>query len=168
MNNSPGTPKRLHPAVAGLIVIVIVGIIGAAATALSNRPKNQTPTVSTANPSTNNDPTMPGRPSSPARTSGNYKDGAYSASVNYFTPDGQEPLTVKVTLAGNTITDSSVSTTPISREGQQYFDRFDSYYKSQVIGQKVSDVSLNRVAGASLTTDAFNQALQKIMQNAAN
>lgn len=163
MHNSSGTPKRLHPAVAGLIVIVLIGMIGATASVLNQRPENQT-----SGASTNNNTATPGRSNSPASTPGSYKDGTYTTSVTYFTPDGQEPLTVKVTLSRNTVTESSISTTPISHEGRQYFDRFDSYYKSQVIGQKVSDVSLTRVAGASLTTDAFNQALQQIMQNAAS
>lgn len=160
----------MHPALAGLIVIVLVGMVGAAAAALSGHSDGSTASpVSTTRPSTTTTPsTSSTAPSSSASTSGNYKDGTYTANVTYFTPDGQEPLDVKVTLSGNTITDSSVDANTISGEGQRYFDRFSSYYKSQVVGQKISDVSLNRVAGASLTTDAFNQALQQIMQNAAS
>lgn len=147
----------------------MVGMIGAAAAALSNHSDSQATPVSTTTPSSSAPATTTPVTTPPSSsTSGTYKDGTYTASVTYFTPDGQEPLDVKVTLSGNTITDTSVDANTISGEGQRYFDRFSSYYKSQVVGQKISDVSLNRVAGASLTTDAFNQALQQIMQNATS
>lgn len=164
MNNSPTPSRRLHPAVAGLIVIAMIGIIGAAAAAIGNHKDGTTATVGTTTPSTNTPPSS----SSSTATSGNYKDGSYTASVNYFTPDGQEPLNVKVTLSGGTITATDVSADTISRTGQEYFDSFNAYYKDQVVGQKINGLSLSRVAGASLTTEAFDQALQQIMQNAAS
>jgi len=89
---------------------------------------------------------------------------SYKASANYLTPS-RETLEVTVSLtvaADGTITDSEV----IYDDGAGYSngnqERFDQAYASQVEGKLISEVELSRVGGASLTTEAFNEAVAKI------
>jgi uncharacterized protein with FMN-binding domain len=169
MNNSATPPKRAHPAVTAIVVIAMIGMVAAAIVALnhkdsvSNTAAMGTTPTSTASPSTSVSTT-------PAATaaSGSYKDGTYTANTSYFTPDGQEDAKLTITIANNIVTASNFSEQALSGEGERYQNRFDSNYKSEVVGQKVSDIQLSRVAGASLTTDGFMQALQQIQQNAAS
>jgi hypothetical protein len=45
---------------------------------------------------------------------------------------------------------------------QDYVDAFDGDIASSAIGQPLATISLNRVGGASVTTDAFNDSLVSI------
>jgi hypothetical protein len=47
-------------------------------------------------------------------------------------------------------------------ESKQYINRFNSAARSQIIGKKVSSLSLSAVGGASDTTDAFMQVVDSL------
>lgn len=164
MDNLSTPPKRAHPAVTAVVVIAMIGMVAAAIVALNHKDSSSTAAMTNSAPVTATTPTT----SSTNTSSGTYKDGTYSASTSYFTPDGQEDAKLTITIANNVVTASNFSEQALSGEGQRYQDRFDSNYKSEVVGQKLGDISLSRVAGASLTTDGFSQALEQIKQNAAS
>lgn len=168
MNNSSTPPTRPHPAVTAVIIVVMIGMVAAAVVALNHKDSVSNTSAMTTTPLATTSPTTTTAPSTSAASSGTYKDGTYTASTSYFTPDGQEDAKLTITLANNVVTASDFSEQALSGEGQRYQNRFDSNYKSEVVGQKVSDISLSRVAGASLTTDGFSQALEQIKQNAAS
>ena len=97
-----------------------------------------------------------------------FKDGTYTASVTYPAPDrGTHPVTVKLTLKNDIVTASDVT---FGSEAQgataNYEDRFAAAYKSLVVGQSLASISLTRVGGASLTTNAWNDAQAKITAQA--
>lgn len=168
MNNLATPPKRAHPAVTAVVVIAMIGMVAAAIVALNHKDSVSNTaamnnSATTASPSTSSSTTP-----ATTTTSGSYKDGTYTANTSYFTPDGQEDAKLTITIANNVVTASDFNEQALSGEGERYQNRFDSNYKSQVVGQKVSDIQLSRVAGASLTTDGFMQALQQIQQNAAS
>ena len=96
----------------------------------------------------------------------NYKDGTYNANANFQTPDGIDGITVKLTISNNVITNVSADTSATSCVSRQYDDAFPSNIKMKVVGKNVNDVQLDRTAGASLTSDGFNKALDEIRQNA--
>lgn len=150
-----------NKAVIGIIVVVLLAGIGGGVAYLANQ--NNTPTGqldgSTSSLNTSSS-------TASANSNATYKDGTYDASANFQTPDGIDGITVKVTIANNVITSVSADTTASSRESQQYDDAFLSSYKSEVVGKNVNEVHLNRTAGASLTSDGFNKALDEIRQNA--
>ena len=87
-----------------------------------------------------------------------------SATVSFQVPDNNtNTLTVNVTQDNGVITDISYSAATRDRESSQYYSSFVKSFKtSSVIGKKISDVSLSRVGGASLTTAAFMNALGNI------
>jgi hypothetical protein len=43
---------------------------------------------------------------------------------------------------------------------------FDTAYEAEVVGQPLDDLRLSRTGGASLTSDAFNEAVTDIKQQA--
>lgn len=95
-----------------------------------------------------------------------YKDGTYSASSSYYVPHGQESIQVTLTLKNGVVTDSSVTNSETNYESASYQEGFAQEYKSYVIGKNIKDVQLSYVAGASDTTNGFNDAVNSIMSQA--
>lgn len=150
-----------------LIAIIVVVLLVAAMAAVVVLTNNQSASDSTSTSETASDtPTGSSDSESSTGSSGNYEDGTYSATGSYQTPGGQESIGVKVTLADGVITDAQVTSQGKSGESQQYQGEFISSYKSQVVGKKISEVSLSRVAGSSLTSGGFNDALADIEKQA--
>jgi len=95
-----------------------------------------------------------------------YKDGTYNTDTTYMTPKQTEyKISVNLTLAGNIITDATVTGSQ-GAEVDPNAGRFLSAYKSEVVGKNINSLNLSRVGGASLTTNAFNNALNTIKSQA--
>ena len=77
----------------------------------------------------------------------------------------QKPCTADG-LSGDVIKDLTVDSNYDSRESERYVSGFESSIKSKVVGKKISDVNLSIVGGASLTTDAFTEAISEIQSEA--
>ncbi len=107
-------------------------------------------------------------PTTPSYTDADLKDGTYSSAVRYEVPFEHVGLmNLEVTVAEGVVTDSAVEfevTNPVS---ESYARSFDNYYKDEVIGQSLAEVSLARVGGASLTNAAFDAALENIKTEAS-
>jgi hypothetical protein len=69
-------------------------------------------------------------------------------------------------LNGGTVSGISIVISEGDRESAEWQSEFTSSYKSHVVGQKISGLQLNRVAGASDTTEGFNEAIAKIASEA--
>ena len=141
-------PKKLSPAIAAVIIIVLVGIVATVTIVIHNNSQTNTPGSSTFDPNAT------------------YKDGTYSATGSYSTPNGRESIELTVTITNNVITDTSLVENARSGEARDYQAEFASNYKDLVVGKKVNDVSLSRVAGSSLTSYGFNAALTQIKTDA--
>jgi hypothetical protein len=89
-------------------------------------------------------------------------DGLYSASSNYYVPHGNESIQVSITLKDGVISNASIRNSESDRESAQYQEDFASVFKSYVVGKKISSLKLGVVAGASDTTQGFNNALSQI------
>jgi len=86
----------------------------------------------------------------------------YSAPASYFTPNRTEhQMLITLELQGETIVDANV-TYDGSAAATPNHTNFDNAYPSLVIGQNINDVRLSRVGGASLTSTAFNDAIEDI------
>lgn len=123
---------------------------------------NTTNSNSTA-PSTNNGST-PGNSSSTSSTT--YTDGSYSAESEYSVPHGFEDIKVTVTLKNGVVTAASIQNSEGDPESARFQENFASAYKQYVVGKNLSDINLSFVAGASDTSEGFNEALQKITTQA--
>jgi uncharacterized protein with FMN-binding domain len=153
--------KRLNPAVTAIIVIVLIAIAAAAVVALNNSQKAAAPVTSdSTSPSSN-------QSQAPSPTASQYKDGTYSATGSYSTPGGRESIELEVTLTGGTVQDTKLTQKGMTGEAKEYQARFASGYKTEVIGKSIDEISLSRVAGSSLTSAGFNNALDQIKRDAA-
>jgi hypothetical protein len=106
--------------------------------------------------------------SSNAATSLAYKNGTYSIDSNYESPAGSESIKIKLTVSDDKIEALEITPTATDKQSIQYQNRFKSSINSQTVGKKIDDLSLSRVGGASLTTNAFNKSLNTIKQSALN
>jgi Flp pilus assembly pilin Flp len=155
-----------------LIATVVAVIVIAGVVVLADMLKSKDSTADTQATSqtlgTNTDTTSTDTMSdtSTSTNSDGLKDGTYSASASYSVPPGQESIKVSLILSGGTVTDVSVVNSGNDRESAEFQDDFTSSYKSKVVGQKISGLQISSVAGASDTTEGFNQALSQIASEA--
>lgn len=98
---------------------------------------------------------------------GAYADGTYTAEGSYATPESVETIEVTVTLADDVITDVEVTGDPQKSESEEYQGRFIGGIADVVVGQDIDEISVSRVAGSSLTSGGFNQAIEAIKAEAA-
>ncbi|UJP10565.1 FMN-binding protein [Microbacterium sp. KUDC0406] len=96
-----------------------------------------------------------------------YADGTYTAEGSYQTPETVETISVTLTLTGGSVSDVEVTGDPQARETEQYQGQFIAGISAEVDGKKIDELQIDRVAGSSLTSGGFNQALEKIKQQAS-
>lgn len=149
--------------IAGAIVIAAVVLIAVAAS-MFNKPEEST----SQNHVTSQNPEDIAENVSNTTTdaSNEYKDGVYKVSDTYSSPGGIEDIKVTLTLFKNTITEVNVAQEANNNESAAYQKSFQQSYKSKVVGKALSSLQLTRSSGASLTTNAFNEALDEIRKQA--
>jgi len=155
--------NKLHPAIAALVVIFLVGISTAAVATLNKNDADTSPQLASTS-SQSSTSLAAENPTSPSTL----RDGSYSADASYATPGGNESIGVTLTLKNGIIDNVILKQQPTGGETAEYQSRFASGYKQLVVGKKVNAVHLSRVAGSSLTSNGFNNALEQIQQNAAS
>ncbi|MGN7970986.1 FMN-binding protein [Microbacterium sp. 22296] len=101
-----------------------------------------------------------------ATTSGTYTDGTYEATGQYATPESVETVDVTLTIAGDTITAVEVTGDPQAAESKRYQSEFIGGIQGEVVGKKLDEISVSKVAGSSLTSGGFNNAVETIKTEA--
>ena len=96
-----------------------------------------------------------------------YVDGTYTAEGSYATPESVETISVTVTLADDVVTAVEVVGNPQKSESEEYQGRFIGGIADVIVGQEIDSLSVSRVAGSSLTSGGFNQAIDSIKSEAA-
>ena len=96
-----------------------------------------------------------------------YTDGTYTAEGSYATPETVETISVSITLEDDIVTAVEVVGNPQKSESEEYQGRFIGGIADVVVGQDIDELSVSRVAGSSLTSGGFNQALEVIKSEAA-
>ncbi len=162
----------------GIIVLLVLAVIGGAVAFVATRPTDSAPTeepsltiteptpadLEVYTPPTENPPTdetVTGE--TPAAGS------TYNANASYLTPRRTEQsIAVALTVANGVITGSNIiyDGKPEGETSNDYQANFDKAYEAVVIGQPVAGLSLSRIGGASLTTEAFNEAVAQIATEA--
>lgn len=97
-----------------------------------------------------------------------YADGTYEAKGNYQSPNGKEEVDVSVTLAGDTITAVTVTPEASNPTALSYQKQFADGIAAVVVGKDIDEIDVSRVAGSSLTSGGFNQAIETIKSDAAS
>lgn len=103
----------------------------------------------------------------PSNATAPYADGEYTAEGSYRTPETVETISVTLSLKDDTVTAVEVVGDPIARESKQYQGQFRSGIADVVVGKKLDELDVDRVAGSSLTSGGFNQAVEAIKTLAA-
>jgi hypothetical protein len=136
-------------------------------TSTQSETPSQPATPAPSNPAPSAPTPAPAAPTPAPAITTDYRNGTYSAQSSYRTPDGTYQISVNLTVANDKITGSTISfDSRGARDG--YSKRFSSSYQSAIIGQDLGSASLTRVGGASLTTRAFNTALDSIRSQATS
>ena len=154
---------------AALIAIIVIALLAAAAAGtfyVLNRKEDTSGSPTTNGSSTSGDTTS--NSAQPSNTQTGYKDGTYSATGSYISPGGQESVDVQVTLKSGVVESATISPHPASSTSTQYQGEFVANFKPLVVGKSINDIKLSRVAGSSLTSGGFNQAIEKIKDEAAS
>ncbi len=148
-------PVRIGTALLGVAgVVTLAGCSGGGADAAA-------PAESAAAPASSASPAGGG-----GASTGAYSDGTYEATGQYATPESVETVDVTVTIAGDTVTDVTVTGDPQAAESRRYQSEFIGGIKDEVVGKKVDEISVSKVAGSSLTSGGFMKALDTIKSEA--
>ena len=80
-------------------------------------------------------------------------------TITYLTPRRtSHEIAVAFTVEDGVVAGVSIAYDKKDGYSNDYQSRFDGAYKTEVIGKSLNEISLSRVGGASLTSEAFNQA----------
>ena len=133
-----------------------VATSASASTTTGGSQATTTPSTSTSNTS-----------STTTATSSGYKDGTYSATSNYSVPHGySNSIGVSITVKDGMVTAVETDQNYSDRESEMYIDCFESLLQNAVVDKAIKNLQLNRIGGATLTTAAFDDALDSIRNDA--
>ncbi|MFG6401942.1 MULTISPECIES: hypothetical protein [unclassified Microbacterium] len=155
-------PARVTAAFVG--VLGIVTLAGCATDATTTTPSDTS--SSDAAPAASSAPDASAAPAAGDAT-GAYADGTYTGEGTYATPESVETIEVTLTLENDVVTAVEVVGDPQAAESQRYQSQFIGGISDEVVGKSIDDLSVSRVAGSSLTSGGFNQAVDAIKSEAA-
>lgn len=160
-------PFRRGSALVSTAGVVLLAGCGAQTVAEPDPTDEAAPTaVETPTPDATDDTTE--ETADATASTGIYADGTYTAEGSYATPETVETVVVTVTLSGDVVTAVEVTGDPQTRESEQYQSQFIGGISDAVVGKSIDELSVSRVAGSSLTSGGFNQALEAIKAEAAS
>jgi uncharacterized protein with FMN-binding domain len=107
-----------------------------------------------------------GEAAAPAAGSSTYTDGTYEATGGYTSPNGQEEIDVSLTLEGDVITAVTVTPEATNPNSVNYQTQFADGIADVVVGKDIDEITVDRVAGSSLTSGGFNEAVETIKSDA--
>jgi uncharacterized protein with FMN-binding domain len=150
--------KSLYVGFAGLSIIGTA----AACAPTAESPSTQTPATQNGGQASTTSP------SSAAAASGEstYKDGTYSADGTYTSPNGQETVGVELTLAADKVSAVNITTHPSNPNTKKFQGEFASGIAAQIVGKDIDELNVSKVAGSSLTSGGFNEAVEQIKSQA--
>jgi uncharacterized protein with FMN-binding domain len=155
--------NKLSQPVAALIIIVMITAATVGVSVISDG--------QTQEPLNSNEPTSPKQTitntSPQQQPDSKFKDGVYSSDGRYSTPGGNESIGITVTLKGGVVEDINLEQRARGGDTEIYQRKFASQYKELVVSKGIDQVKLTRVAGSSLTSNGFNDALESIKRDAS-
>ena len=154
----PSVRKSVFVGIAGLSLAGTVAGCAPAATPATPAPTSDTTSGASTAPS--------GTASTLASSGSLYQDGTYSADGTYISPNGTETVGVELTLASGTVTAVNITQHPSNPNTRKFQGEFAGGIAAQVVGKSIDELNVSKVAGSSLTSGGFNQALDKIKAEA--
>lgn len=140
-----------------LPVSVLVVIVIAAVLVLTNSNSNPAPSPSSTTTTLRSPSTA---------TNSSYKNGTYEVTGEYTSPGGEREVGVSITLENGVVTSSEFEGRASDATSQRFQKEFSDNYQAMVVGKNIDELMLTKVSGSSLTPKGFNDALEKIKQQA--
>lgn len=106
-------------------------------------------------------------PTEDAAAGSTYTDGSYTASADYQSPNGTESVEVTITLADDVVSAVQVVGSGDNPDSRRYQGMFIDNIASVVVGKEIDSLAVDKVAGSSLTSGGFNDAVEAIKADAA-
>ena len=157
--------KSLYVGFAGLSIIGTA----AACAPTTEAPSTQTPATQDGGQAATSSSSSAGTSSSTAVAStgaSTYKDGTYSSDGTYTSPNGQETVGVELTLAADKISAVNITVHPSNPNTKKFQGEFASGIAAQIVGKDIDELNVSKVAGSSLTSGGFNEAVEQIKSQA--
>lgn len=89
----------------------------------------------------------------------------YTTTLRYDTPGGEEVNKISLVINNDIISAVNFELTTINEISLKYQKDFGNELPKIITGRKLSELKgVDKISGASLTTAAFNKALQKLKQ----
>ena len=154
----PSVRKSVYAGIAGLSL---------AGTVAGCAPSAQQPAAEETQSSASSAAAAPSSSSSALASSGaGYKDGTYTADGTYKSPNGTETVGVQLTLANGTVSAVDITEHPSNPNTRKFQGQFAGGIADQVVGKSLEEIKVSKVAGSSLTSGGFNQAVEQIKTQA--
>lgn len=112
----------------------------------------------------NDDANTPAAPEAGAGTE--YTDGEYTATGGYTSPGGEETVSVTLTLDDSVVTALDVTGSGSTPNSKKFQGEFIDNISDIVVGQRIDELNVSKVAGSSLTSGGFNAAIDEIKGDA--
>ncbi len=100
------------------------------------------------------------------KDTGQYVDGTYSINGQYG-PVGEDNIDVHLTLKDGNVETVEIVGHPFTSISKKHQDAFTKAINGVVDGKPLKDLKVDKVAGASWTSEAFNKALDVARQQAS-
>jgi uncharacterized protein with FMN-binding domain len=158
-----------------LAAVSLLGIAGCAGTAASPgaEPAGETPSSAAAEAPASVEPTEAPAASAEATAAPDaaaagqaYKDGEYTQVGSYVSPGGTEEIGVSLTLEKDVVTAVTTEPMPSNPTAKLYQERFSGGIQDQIVGKKLDELKVDKVAGSSLTSGGFAEATDLIKSEA--
>ncbi|WP_440711614.1 FMN-binding protein [Herbiconiux sp. YIM B11900] len=151
------------------ITVALAGCASDSDAATTGSTETTTPSTAAGTPSasssaTATDGSASGTDDTAAST---YTDGTYDATGTYTSPNGKEEIDVSLTLEGDIITAVTVTPEATNPNSVNYQNQFADGIAEVVVGKDIDEIEVSRVAGSSLTSGGFNEAVETIKSEAA-
>lgn len=95
-----------------------------------------------------------------------YRDGSFQANGTYQSPNGSENIIVVLELENDIVTGVEITINPNNPTTANYQGQFADGIGDIVIGQDIDTLNVTVVAGSSLTSNGFREALNAIKADA--
>lgn len=149
-------------ALVALTGLSLLGVVSGCSSSTSTQTASTTPSPNA--PSATPSPLVGTTPPSAAATV--YKDGTYAATGSYTSPGGSEKVDVSITVKADAVTAVTVTPESTNPNGKKFQKEFAGAISALVVGKPLDGLSVSKVAGSSLTSGGFNDAIQQIKADA--
>ncbi|MET0931138.1 MAG: FMN-binding protein [Aeromicrobium sp.] len=164
--NLPAHKKMLSAAAAASVLLLTAACGSSDESETTSTATSAAPTTDAPAAEATTDAPTEDTPDIGEADAGAYADGDYSAEGSYTNPGGQSTVKVDLTISDGTISDVTVTPEAENGTSKQFQEKFAGGIADEVVGKSLDDLDVSKVAGSSLTSTGFNEAIEQIASDA--